>query len=429
MPNITIIFINILDILISFIENYLIILLVDLFFKKNKNITFLFTLFFTIVSVLVNKIFYPPIFIFFVLLVLLYIYTFVCMDGTVIKKIVIPLLVFSNVFIINAITSLLFILLTGNHGTFIASLNVEYFMISVFQKFLLLFEYLTIKKYKNNDIYITNSAWILSFFIIIISMAFPIILYNEYLKNIISSPLIVVMAVIEFTIVNILIYSLLYKINSDNKKITEQQILLETRKYEEQLCNFIDERIIEMNKINHDINHYMLVIKKMVAEKKDDEIDSYIKKVFSCVSNHSVNTNNKIVNYLLNEKINNAQKYQIDVKCLIQGDLEDVLSPVDLSIVLGNLLDNAIEGAKESKEKYIDINIYRNQYILKISVINSCCENIKMKGSVFMTTKKESSKHGYGLSNIKYVCEKYKGYNLAEYSNNVFSHICTFVLI
>ena len=69
---------------------------------------------------------------------------------------------------------------------------------------------------------------------------------------------------------------ILYRLNKDGKKITEQQILLETRKYDEKLYDLINDRIDEMNKVNHDMRQHMLVIEKMLENNDNVEVLSLI---------------------------------------------------------------------------------------------------------------------------------------------------------
>ena len=405
MLNITTLSINLLDLLISFIENYLIILLIDLFFSKKKNMSFITAIIFTVISQIVNYLFYPPIYSSLILLLLLYIYTFCLLDGPLNYKLFAPLLVFANILITSILISLIFIFFTNNSKDFISSLNFEYFMISIFQIFILFFEYLFIKKHKNNELYVTNETWFLSFILILISVSFPITLYNEYLKNNINSIFIVFMSLIEFVVNNILVCCILYRLNKDGKKITEQQILLETRKYDEKLYDLINDRIDEMNKVNHDMRQHMLVIEKMLENNDNVEVSNYINNIPLNIPPIQINTSNKILNYLLSEKIKTAQALGIDVKCLIQGNLENILSPVDLSI-----------------------NIYKDKYKLTISVINSYNGTIIKNKNTFITTKKDKKSHGYGIKNIEHICQKYNGYHLIEHDNHTFTHICTFIL-
>lgn len=427
MPNTVLILKIFLDILISFIENYLLLSLLGIFFIEQNKLKPIIAMFFTIVSTAVNYYFYPPILSSLSLLCLIYGYTFIFLKGKLKSKIIIPLLVFANLFIINITINLISILFSVNPENFISILNFEYFAISIFQKLILFFEYMYLKKYIHHDIYLTNNLWLLCISLVGISMIFPIIFFSQYLNGDIKDFFIVSASLFEFIIINILVYNILEKTSKDYRKITEQQLLIETKKYEDQMYNFIEERIKELNKINHDMNNHILIIKKLSENKKNSELDDYIHSIFSNITDTYVNTSNHILDYLLNDKIKIAHNFKIDVKCLIQGNLKKTISPIDLSIVIGNLLDNAIEGAKKSHDKYININIVQNDYMLTISVTNSFNGEIKKKNNVLLSSKPYNN-HGYGISNIQQVCEKYDGDNFINIDGNKFSHTCIFIL-
>ena len=81
----------------------------------------------------------------------------------------------------------------------------------------------------------------------------------------------------------------------------------------------------------------------------------------------------------------------------------------DLSIVIGNLLDNAIRGAMESEQRSLNCIIYYEKGILRMQVKNSVKEKALRKGERYLSTKKKKEGHGIGLENVRYVVEKHQG--------------------
>lgn len=87
---------------------------------------------------------------------------------------------------------------------------------------------------------------------------------------------------------------------------------------------------------------------------------------------------------------------------------------VDLSIVLGNLLDNAIESCMKSGNKApkIQLKMYMKGNYLIIKEENSKASEIVFKEEVFpqkYTTKEDKENHGFGLQNIQRVVNQYDG--------------------
>ena len=81
----------------------------------------------------------------------------------------------------------------------------------------------------------------------------------------------------------------------------------------------------------------------------------------------------------------------------------------DINIVMGNLLNNAMEAMEKIKHKkfFLDISFEKN--ILFIHMENTYNGKEKKKGEIFLTTKSNKKIHGIGLKSIENVLEKYDG--------------------
>lgn len=127
-----------------------------------------------------------------------------------------------------------------------------------------------------------------------------------------------------------------------------------------------------------------------------------------------------IINAILNDKIrkNTYIKFNIRCKCSDSVFIEDV----DLNMLLSNVLDNAIEylNSHDLVDKYIDVNIIEHQNILVVSVKNPTYQSFNYDSNMG-TTKKDKLNHGYGLSIIKNIVNRYDGNVEFESSNNTFS--------
>ena len=93
----------------------------------------------------------------------------------------------------------------------------------------------------------------------------------------------------------------------------------------------------------------------------------------------------------------------------------------ELNIILCNLLENAIEAAKDSRKKYLSVSILEKKGMLMIHMTNS------YSGEYHITSKKGSG-HGYGLKNVKNIVEKHQGnvetsYDGKEFQANVMLYL------
>jgi signal transduction histidine kinase len=186
----------------------------------------------------------------------------------------------------------------------------------------------------------------------------------------------------------------------------------------------------ENEKTRHEINKVINMASYLLEKDKIEDAKNYLKEfaVEKVVQAEEVfYTDNVILNHLLNRKIEQCNKMNIPVKCMINGVINGI-SDLDLHILIENLLDNAIEATQKLKEKNISIEIYANADSIGIMITNTSEHSILQKNPNFHTTKKEAKGHGFGLQNVKDVVNKYHG--KIEYSNIVHDVVtCKVVLI
>ena len=87
------------------------------------------------------------------------------------------------------------------------------------------------------------------------------------------------------------------------------------------------------------------------------------------------------------------------------------VTTLDLCVLLGNLLDNAIEACgkleKEKRRIQLSIKLVKNQLFIRTE--NPFEGKLKWQGSRLLTQKTDENNHGIGLENVKRVVEKYHG--------------------
>jgi sensor histidine kinase regulating citrate/malate metabolism len=167
----------------------------------------------------------------------------------------------------------------------------------------------------------------------------------------------------------------------------------------------------------HDLNNYLSTLYGLIYLKKFDDAKKYINKLNTEISNLNIiiDTNHPIVTALVSIKKNKAFDNGINMNLDIELPKDIDFEFVDLSIVIGNLLDNAIEACQlipRDKERGIEFKIHLKEEILKIKLKNTKLklkqiENKNITGR--FTTKADDENHGYGLGNIEFIVKQYNG--------------------
>lgn len=162
----------------------------------------------------------------------------------------------------------------------------------------------------------------------------------------------------------------------------------------------------------------------MANDKQCEEIQEYLKGVASFVQPKGcfVLTGNSLIDGLINLKLGAVSELPyIDIYHDIQIQKDALPDPFDLTILLGNLLDNAVDAVNNcSGNKLLELRIESKQGLLIIEIKNTYEGKILEKGKNFYTTKKEKTGHGIGLKNVKSIVEKYNGTMDIHYEDSIF---------
>ena len=163
----------------------------------------------------------------------------------------------------------------------------------------------------------------------------------------------------------------------------------------------------------HDYKNHIQTM-KVLADKGDLEaIKEYLNKLEDDLSTVDmvVKTGNAMADAILNSKISLAKSKGINVKVDAHVPVKLKMSELDLCVILGNLLDNAIESSMSlpEEERLIRVYMVMKNTQLYISFTNFTAVKKQIKQSnLFKTTKGDG--HGFGLIRIDGIIEKLDGY-------------------
>lgn len=260
---------------------------------------------------------------------------------------------------------------------------------------------------KKREVDLIPPYWNILLLIPIISIA---ILFALIMNNL-DNQVIVILVSAGLLFINMLIFYLYNALLSTYLKLEENAIFeRQVESYANQL-NVLMQSEKKINSLHHDMKHHLNGLLIMAKKSNNDEIVQYIqsmqmfmenKSEFSCSGNKDVDS---ILNYMLNK----AKKVLNKVECKICMPKEIGIRLFDLNVVLGNLLENAIQAASTSKEKKLSVFIKFEKGMLFINIRNSYDDNIIKSGANYITTKRELGKHGIGLQNVKRVVNIYRG--------------------
>lgn len=204
----------------------------------------------------------------------------------------------------------------------------------------------------------------------------------------------------------------------DKKIDTYQNDLIEKH------CEEVQNMYQQVRGWRHDYKHHIQTMKAHLAMKQYDELDTYLSELDTDLTTVDtvIKTGNVRIDAVLNSKLAVAKRkgIRVNAKAIVPKDL--AVSEVDLCIIIGNLLDNAMEACEkepEEEKRFIRVYIDILKAQLYIYVANSMTNDIKKLGKNYLTTK--TAGHGFGLMRVDRVVARYNGYLNRQHEEGVFA--------
>ncbi|HAQ41290.1 MAG TPA: hypothetical protein DCM73_10960 [Clostridiales bacterium] len=275
-------------------------------------------------------------------------------------------------------------------------------------------------KLAKNDVKVSSLHW-LSIFVIpagtLISALMMImkVSYGNLTEVIISIVILFVINVFVFYLYDVLMKS--YDEKMEKALLTQQNCA-----YLKQL-EIIKQSQENLKVFRHDIRNHALSLKTLIDNNENKKAADYIDSVFKGIDypDEYSKSGNPEIDSILNYKLHKSCKLGIKTEITINVPEKLNILPFDLSVVLGNLLDNAIEGASGcSKEKIINISAELDRNVLYISISNSFDGRLNYDKGSLATTKDSKENHGMGLSSVRKSIEKYNGVIEVRHSSHMF---------
>lgn len=301
---------------------------------------------------------------------------------------------------------------------------------SVFSKILILLLTFALKKYFENE-HVVNLSINHNLQLMLISVGGMYLLYNIFMLTAINNMQLsyILRGLLSLVIVlgiNLITYKLYLNLSKEKEiqrcnTVYEQQLELYSQYMKEKeslLEDFRNER--------HDIKQHYSVLNSMLSSGVVDEALEYISKLIedSTINRMSVcRTDNIVVDSIVNFKYSIASIKNVKLFTQIYIPVQLPFKNADMGILIGNILDNAIECTSllPVEKRRIDFYMKFEKNILIITEKNEYDGIIlRSKSGKLLTKKDDISNHGIGLLSVRKIADKYHGAVVIDTSYNVY---------
>lgn len=331
-------------------------------------------------------------------------------------------------------------IVSGNIFSLIYKIHIDKFiffisdssiLFSLLSKFIaIILVYLYILFFKKINLYIPIKNWIL--IDIIIAVSIIVINFNMNINDILQNQnfnysfniLFISLCLLAITTLTIYLFGELCFFYEKKYEISNLNFKNEALKKQLEYQNITSNNL---KKIRHDINNNLANISQLLKDNHINESLEYIHAITETLDTTKsvINSGNNYLDAIINYEIAICKKNQINFQLKIDSIPQLNISPTDLSSVISNLLNNAIEANLnlEKCARYISLKIFCYKNYLSIIVENPYKNKLIKDGLILKTTKIDNGYHGYGLKLIRSSVEKYNGVFKYNYKNNIFTSV------
>ncbi len=213
-------------------------------------------------------------------------------------------------------------------------------------------------------------------------------------------------------------YSMLAVQHERNERAETERLLAER----ERQYRLSHENIEAINIKCHDIRHQIRHLGDDGVVVDNSALADIAREV--AVYDSSVDTGNEALDTILTEKGLICSQEKIVLTVVADGTALDFMAPADIYAFFGNALDNAIEAVRQVEDperRAISILVRRRGDMTAVSVENCCASEPRFsEDGLPVTTKSDTTSHGYGMRSMRAIAQRYHGSISADASDGVF---------
>jgi sensor histidine kinase YesM len=273
-------------------------------------------------------------------------------------------------------------------------------------------------KYKTGEVLENNYFYPL----LLIPIGSIIIITTTFLSEIRISNTLMSLNTFVLLLINFLVFFLYDGILKSYRKEFENRVLIQQNKAYRNQFDIIKESQEKIKIMRHDLKNHISALTVLARDKNTNKMLNYLETIGDAieVEKEYVKTGNRDIDSILNYKIREAKECNIEVITKIKIPKEFNTSSFDLNVILGNLIDNAIEALEKVDEKKLEIEMNFIKGVFYINISNIFNGKIIKENNKFKSIKRNDEFHGIGIESVKKIVDKYNGITEINYLKNKF---------
>lgn len=225
--------------------------------------------------------------------------------------------------------------------------------------------------------------------------------------------------------INFMIFYLFNQYSKLSNDFLEKQLLEKELTFKSKYYYSIEKEHAQVKSVKHDMKNILNTLSYLLESSNATEAKQFLNNLEYKIDEREliITTGNASLDMVLNMKLTEAQNRNIRLKTEISIPNNLDISFEDAVILLGNIMDNAIEACNKIAidKRFINLKISYAPGILYLSLLNPCTKMpIINKEGYFITEKRNYKWHGIGMKNVQNIVKKFDGTMTSTYDDEIF---------
>lgn len=290
-----------------------------------------------------------------------------------------------------------------------SSIGITVISICTFAVVLLLENLKDLKKGKE----IPVSYWLAIIFVPVSTIYLLLFTSSLFDPNRVGTAWLMVLNNIIILLINILVFYMYNKIAKLVAVEGEKGLITQQNKYFHEQLSLMQDSQEATKSIRHDMRNHLASIKARIETGEYQKAEKYITDTIGQldIKEEISHTGHFLLDSIINYKLRNIKKCGVQLQYTAVIPIDLPIDDFDLTIILGNLLDNALEALKRinAAEKQLEIHLAYEKGCFLIKVQNTYNGDLLIEKGLPVTQKSNPHYHGIGLKNVRAVAAKYRG--------------------
>lgn len=209
-----------------------------------------------------------------------------------------------------------------------------------------------------------------------------------------------------------------------DEKMNNKMLIQQNNNYERQF-ELMKTALAATRSFRHDLMNHVTILYSLFENNDREKLKEYLSELMEekVIKKEYAHSGNLVIDSILNFKLQEADSLGVHVTLELSVPEQLAVKSFDMTVILGNLLDNAIHACNRLPEdrKIIKSVIRYDKGRLIIDIKNQYSNTILYENGNIMTTNDDKKNHGIGLLNVRNAVEKYQGLLNIEHSDDIFS--------